>query len=106
MKVFISQKMNGLTDQEILARRREMIQYIEKEKPDAEIVDSFFTDYPVINGKDVNIGLKYLAKSIDLLAECKAAYFEDDYDSARGCLIEHECAKAYGIEVHYVPRSL
>ena len=57
-KVFISQPMNGLTDEEILANREEAIENIKKRiGDDIQILDSFFQDYKPDNG---SIPLKYL----------------------------------------------
>lgn len=48
-----------------------------------------------------NIPLKYLAKSIDAMSCCDAVYFCKGWEKARGCRIEHEAAKAYGLEIIY-----
>ena len=98
-KVFISQPMNGLTDKEILANREEAIKNIkERIGDDIQILDSFFQDYNPDNG---SIPLKYLAKAIDVLAEADIVYFCPDWEDARGCKIERQCAVEYGIERIY-----
>lgn len=48
-----------------------------------------------------NIPLKFLAKSIDVMSGCDAVYFCKGWEEARGCRIEHEVAKAYGLEIIY-----
>ena len=48
-----------------------------------------------------NIPLKFLAKSIDVMSGCDAVYFCNGWEKARGCRIEHEVAKAYGLEIIY-----
>lgn len=97
MKVFISQPMNGLTDDEILVERHRAIFAIKAEYgDDVEIVNSYFEDYEPTTG---NIGLKYLAKSIELLADADAVYFCDGWRSARGCKIEYQCARQYHVKV-------
>ena len=42
MKYFISQPMNGKTDEEIKAKRKEVETAILEQEPGAEILDSFF----------------------------------------------------------------
>ena len=47
------------------------------------------------------MSLKYLAKSIELLADADLLLCIGDWKNARGCKIEHECAKQYGIQIQY-----
>ena len=96
-KVFISQPMKDKTEQEILEERTTMFQLAKESFPDAELIDSYFDDYKPSTGK---VGLKYLAKTLELLAGADVAYFAPGWDEARGCRIENECAIKYGIEVH------
>ena len=100
-KVFISQPMKDKTEQEILEERANMFQLAKESFPDAELIDSdsYFDNYKPSTG---NVGLKYLAKSLELLADADVAYFAPGWDDARGCRIENECAIEYGIEVHEI----
>ena len=41
---------------------------------------------------------EFLAKSIALLATADIVYFDEGWERARGCRIEHECAVAYEID--------
>lgn len=93
-KYFISQPMRGKTEEEIKEKRNQVIEAIKKQEPDAEIIDSYFEDYNPDNGC---IPLKYLSKSIELLADADIAYFCEGWENARGCKIECECAVQYGI---------
>lgn len=98
-KVFISQPMEGLTDDEVLKTRNEAKLYLEILVGEPlEIIDSFIDENP-INIKDDSIGIWYLGKSIELLAQADMAYFCDGWDKARGCKIEHEIAKQYGLKI-------
>lgn len=96
-KLFISQPMNGRNEQEIKAERK----HFEKHAFDFfgcdEVINSYFEDYNPENGC---IPLKYLAKSIEMLADADVAVFCKGWENARGCRIEHECAVAYGIHVY------
>ena len=98
-KVFVSQPMKDKTEQEILEERANIFQLAKDSFPDAELIDSYFDDYEPSTG---NVGLKYLAKSLELLADADVAYFAPGWDNARGCRIENECAIEYGIEVHKI----
>lgn len=97
VKVFISQPMKGKTEEEILKVREKAIASIKRNcGEDVEILDSYFEDY---NPDAGCIPLKYLAKSLEILADADIAYFAKGWQDARGCRIENECAIEYGIEI-------
>lgn len=92
-KLFISQPMNGKTDEEILAERAEAIKSAKKAfGEEFEVIDSFFQGAPA-DAKP----LWFLGKSLELLSTADAAYFARGWADARGCLIEHMCAINYDI---------
>ena len=94
MKYFISQPLNGKTDEEIKAKRKEVETAILEQEPDAEILDSFFEGAP----HDAK-PLWFLGKSLEILSNADIAYFCEGWENARGCKLENECALAYGITV-------
>ena len=97
-KLFISQPMRGLKDEEILKAREEIRKKAEKEIGEpVELIDSFIKGYPGEINKSVPV--YYLGKSIQLLSQADIAYFGGDWRNARGCLIEHEVARQYGIKI-------
>ena len=97
MKVFISQPMRGKTDEEILAEREQVIKEIMAAHPDAEVIDSFLDkDIP-----EKHIGVKCLARSIEMLDDADEVWFMDGWQDARGCRIEHDIAEAYNIPIHH-----
>ena len=49
----------------------------------------------------VQIPLCFLAKSLENMSLCHVAYFCKGWEDARGCRVEHEAAKAYGLEIIY-----
>lgn len=49
----------------------------------------------------VQIPLCFLAKSLENMSLCHAAYFCKGWENARGCRIEHDAAVAYGLDVIY-----
>jgi hypothetical protein len=96
--------MAGKTEGEIVATRNAAIAALEK--AGYEIVNTLFTDEwynpsTMVERGVVQIPLAFLAKSIENMALCHAAYFCKGWESARGCKIEHDVAKAYGLEIIY-----
>ena len=92
-KLFISQPMNGKTDEEIFAERKAAIQRAtELIGEEVEVIDTFYTDFSA-DAKP----LEYLARSIADLAKADVAYFAKGWEEKRGCKIEHLCAVEYGI---------
>lgn len=92
-KLFISQPMNGKTNEQILEERQKAISSFDSE---VEVIDSFFKDAP----HDAT-PLWYLGESIKLLGDADVVYFCKDWEKYRGCTIEHECAVRYGKEIVY-----
>lgn len=91
--------MRDLDVEEIKRVRINAIQDIKsKLGGDIEIIDSYFEDYNPTGG---SIPLKYLSKSIELLADADIVYFCHGWYKARGCKIEHQCAADYGIDIIY-----
>ena len=96
-KLFISQPMKGLTDEEILKTREEIKTRAEQAIGEqVELIDSFVEDYPREINKSIPVW--YLGKSIQFLSQADIAYFGGDWRNARGCKIEYEVANAYGIK--------
>ena len=90
-KLFISQPMRGKSDAEILAERMAA-----KEEAEArigepvEVIDSFFAGTAAHP-------LDCLGESLKCMSRADVVYFAEGWESARGCKIERECAKAYSI---------
>lgn len=99
IKLFISQPMNGKTDEEILKERETAVNEARKALNDeVEVLETFF---------DLGEGKKplhYLAKSIEFLADADVVYFVEGWNKARGCRLEHMCALAYGVRCLYPPQ--
>lgn len=94
IKVFISQPMNGKTDEEIKKERLRVISKIgDLVSEPFEVIDSYFESAP----HDAK-PLWFLGKSIELLSSADLAYFSKGWESSRGCYIEHACAVSYMIE--------
>ena len=93
-KLFISQPMNGLSNEAIETRRNEIIEAVKEDYGDIEVIDSFFKGAP----HDAK-PLWFLGESLKKLSEADIVFFEDGWENARGCKIEHECASAYGLSI-------
>ena len=104
MKAMLSQPMAGKTKEEIISTRERAIAVL-KERG-YEIINTLFTDewYSKESMKErgvENRPLCFLAKSLENMSLCHAAYFCKGWEETRGCRIEHEAAKAYGLTIIY-----
>lgn len=104
MKAMLSQPMAGKTNEEIIATRNNAIEMLKKQG--YEIVNTLFTDewYSKDQMEErgvVQIPLCFLAKSLENMSLCHAAYFCKGWENARGCKIEHDAAVAYGLKIIY-----
>lgn len=103
-KAMLSQPMAGKTETEIVATRERAIAALNERG--YEIVNTLFTDEWYSSEKMeergvVQIPLCFLAKSLESMSMCHAAYFCKGWEQARGCRIEHDAALAYGLEIIY-----
>lgn len=103
-KVMLSQPMNGKTDEEIAATKERAVSYLEGKG--YEVINTLFTDEWYSKEKMQQRGIKqiplcFLAKSLESMSLCDAAYFCEGWEEARGCRIEHDAALAYGLEIIY-----
>jgi len=103
-KAMLSQPMAGKTDAEIIATREKAIKVLEEKG--FEIVNTLFTDEwynkEQMEARGVaQIPLCFLAKSLENMSLCHAAYFCKGWENFRGCKLEHDAAIAYGLEVIY-----
>lgn len=96
-KVFISQIMNGRTEEAIKIERAQIIHAVQQKHGKVLVLDSYIEETPVGGC----VPMKYLAKSIEILAEADIIVMGHGYELARGCVIEHDCAKAYGLDIEY-----
>lgn len=99
MKAMISQPMNNLTADYILSRRQNAMNTLKNFGYDIE--DTFFTSDNYISDDTKFFSVAYLAKSIEAMSKCDAVYFCKGWEEARGCKIEHEVAKNYGLAIIY-----
>lgn len=103
-KAMLSQPMAGKTEREIVETRERAIRVLEEKG--FSIINTLFTDEwyskeAMAERGVVQVPLCFLAKSLENMSLCHAAYFCKGWENARGCRIEHEAAKAYGLEIIY-----
>ena len=100
-KAMISQPMAGKTDEEIAAARDLAVAKLRQ--MGYEVADTVFNfaDEQLKALEVENAPVYYLGNSIQAMSRCTAMYFLKGWEGTRGCKIEHEIAKAYGLEVLY-----
>ena len=95
MKIFISQPMNGRTDEDILAKRESLIALAKEKYGEVEVIDSFTKD-PDLEAKGQ---IAMLGHSIGMMADADLVVFAKDWTRARGCRVEQQVAKQYEIPI-------
>ncbi len=101
MKAMISLPMACRNPDEIIIEWTKAAIYLDAKG--YEVVDTLFTNEWINEGKQgvKSIPLYHLANSLEWMSKCDVAYFCEGWENARGCKIEHEAAKAYGLEIEY-----
>ena len=104
MKAMLSQPMAGKTEEEITATREKAVEALKARG--YEVINTLFTDdwyskEAMQKRGVVQIPLCFLAKSLENMSLCNAAYFCKGWENARGCRIEHDAAVAYGLDIIY-----
>lgn len=96
-KVFISMPMHSKSTEQVRAEMQKVFEHIKNKVPEAELIDS------IIDGADKEIALKgndigiwYLGKSLQMMAEADFVFFVNDYRDYRGCMTEKLVAEKYG----------
>lgn len=97
----ISLPMRGKTESEIAAKFNDVSLKLEEMGYDTAYSWFDFDEKKLLAGGVKELGVYYLAKSIEAMAYCDVVYFCKGWMGARGCRIEHSVAKSYGIEIIY-----
>lgn len=103
-RAMLSQPMAGQTDEQIAATRQRAIEELEErgyEVINTLFTDEWYSDEAMRERGVIQKPLCFLAKSLENMSRCDAAYFCAGWEKARGCWIEHEAAKAYGLKIIY-----
>ena len=94
MKVMISQPMNGRNQEDINKERQDIIEKFNKMH--IEVINTLFTEEAPDN---CDAAIYYLGKSISAMKDIDAIYMCDNWNLARGCRIENQVAREYGIKI-------
>lgn len=102
-KLFISQPMANLTEQQIREARGKAFKEIKKlyGNEEIEVIDSIIT-----NETEGKPPIWFLGKSIELMADADICVFLKGWEDARGCRVEHLIAEEYGLEFIQFPTPL
>lgn len=95
MKVMISLPMNGKTDDEIYTETKKITDKLNELH--IEVVASNFKQDPPDTCQ--HPPLFYMAKSIDMISKVDAVFFHKDWRYGRGCRIEREICRVYGVKI-------
>lgn len=93
-KLFISQPMNGKSEEDIRKVRKIAVKQAKKVLgEDVEVLETY-----IDLGEDAK-PLEYIGESIKILAKADIVFMCDDWHKYRGCYIEQLCATNYYIPI-------
>lgn len=104
MKVFISQGMSNIPEEQVLKTREALKKkFMENYQGDEKEVE-FISTYVIGEAPDSkNVGVHLLGRALQLLAECDLCIAESNISNSKGCIIEKEVCSLYGIEYLTIP---
>lgn len=94
-RVFISQPMSGLTNDEILEARRKAADYISIVYPDNEIVVIDSYQPQADNTYNAISAVNLLGQALSKMACAEVIYFAPGWKESKGCQIENEVARRW-----------
>lgn len=103
MKVFLSHKMSGLTEEQVMEIRNHALEKLIRNFGNRfELIDNYHhEDVPENAGR-----IWHLGTSIRMMEESDLIVFCPGWQEAKGCLIEWEICRLYNlrsIEIEYLP---
>ena len=90
----ISQPMNGKSKEQIESERKALVDMITADG--GVVIDTVFAESPE---EAQNKPVWYFSKAIEAMSTVDVVVFMPGWESARGCILEHTIASAYGIPV-------
>lgn len=100
-KIFISIPMHGREAVDVSRDISIVKDAIRKDIPEIEFVDALDTPELDDTNHYYSPRLYYLGNALIKMAECDAVVFCKGWQYARGCRVEHEAAKMYGLDMLY-----
>ena len=106
MYVFISQPMNGLSEEEIKETRDEIFNNYKERHPSAELIDSYLSDEVqayAANARHIRSQRVWcLGQSLGMLSQADVILMAPGWEGTPGCRIEQKVATYYDIPIEYV----
>lgn len=100
MKVFVSQPMNGESEAIIQSRNYDAECWLRDNLGERiESVSAYTNDECPEKMTGPQIGLWYMARSIEKMTECDAILMWGEWQKSRGCKIEAKIAQEYGLPI-------
>ena len=101
-RVFIAQKMTGLSEAEVMKNRKAcedyFKEYLSEQYPDVEFIDNYTPEAaPKEAVKTTHERLWYLGHSLQLLSTADLVIFANDAADAKGCVTERMICEMYDI---------
>ena len=93
MRIFLSLGMRGRAEKDVLEEIAEVTHYIKSVHPDWEVINTYRQEGISEDASRTY----YLGRSIQVLGDCDQVWFINDWYNYRGCLVEYEVCKIYGI---------
>lgn len=93
-KIFISLPMHGRTIEDIKEDQNRILNSIKNiiEDDSIELIET------AVDGTGMH-RLECLGRSIAKMAQADYIYFANGWKESKGCIIEHECAIIYGLNI-------
>ena len=96
IKIMLSSPMKGKTREQIDSERKNMIGLLLDTFDNSVVIES------VIENPEGKTELECFSESIFHMSQCDILAMGQGWEHARGCKLEHEIAKSYGMEVIYI----
>lgn len=98
----ISQPMKGIDPDKVTSQRKKAEAAVRA--AGYEPIDTVYEEdfkYDVVSGSIVNPALWYMGLALMRLSKAHMIYMCDGWETTRGCLMEHQAAVAFGVDIMY-----
>ena len=98
----ISQPMKGIDPDKATSQRKKAEAAVRA--AGYEPIDTIYEEdfkYDVVSDSIVNPALWYMGLALMRLSKAHVIYMCDGWDTTRGCLMEHQAALAFGVDIMY-----
>jgi len=101
MKVYISQPMRGLSDEQIRKDREEVVEWVKAHWDDVEILETYHPEWAEAASKHNDRRIYFLGQSITMMSDADMVVMLNDYNFYDGCICEEKVAGQYRIRLEY-----